>query len=267
MILNYGTLMSPVPVTLSVGTIRKPTLLDISHLTFDTFNEYEIFLKMTPRFFYTNIIKDDEKKKEWINLSEDERDDMTIYDLIVINEKLRELYLDILSFFFIEKLVYVNGLIIVYNPKVEEVEKLKQEDIVGIITKETFMQVLEVIQQICYIYEYKEKKEDLKFKNKLAQKLYARMLKAKEEDDKRKEVNLNFTLPNIISSVCSNHGSLNYSNIWGLTVFQLMDSFDRIRDGKMYEISSVRLSVWGDEKNQFDAELWYKNNFDKKNKH
>ena len=28
-------------------------------------------------------------------------------------------------------------------------------------------------------------------------------------------------------------------------------------------MNTVRVAVWGDDKNQFDPSLWYKNNFDK----
>ncbi len=87
--------------------------------------------------------------------------------------------------------------------------------------------------------------------------------KRKKNSRRIKKFDLNYVLPNIISSVASIHPSLNFNNIWDLTIFQLYDSFYRIKSDKDYQIESTHVSVWGDEKNIFDSTLWHRNNYDK----
>ena len=134
----------------------------------------------------------------------------------------------------------------------------------GVISKDTFQQVIGILQQICCIYDDEEMPSESEFKNKLAQKMFEKMLQAKKKQNKKKRVDKNLTLPNIISSVSSKHNTLNIINIWDLTVFQLLDSFNRISNDCAYDISALRVAVWGDEKKTFDSSLWHKNNYDKK---
>jgi hypothetical protein len=106
---------------------------------------------------------------------------------------------------------------------------------------------------------------DSMFKNAKAKALYARMNKQQKQEKESKEFDPNYALPNIISAVAARHPSINYSNIWELTVYQLLDSFERLRAGAIYEIDKTRASVWGDENNVFHLDTWFKNEYDKKN--
>lgn len=90
------------------------------------------------------------------------------------------------------------------------------------------------------------------------------MLKAKKKAQENKKADINLSIPNIISSVSNMHPSINYLNIWDLTIFQLLDAFNRLQANVMYNIDCTRVSVWGDEKKTFDVSLWYKNNYDNK---
>lgn len=91
------------------------------------------------------------------------------------------------------------------------------------------------------------------------------MLKAKEKENKRKAQKdfYNMSLPNIISATAAKNPGLNIINIWDATLFQLYDQFEKAQNDDAHYMNSVRVAVWGDEKNQFDPSLWYKNNFDK----
>lgn len=139
-----------------------------------------------------------------------------------------------------------------------------QEDIRGVISENIFLQVLNAIQQVCCIDDKDENVEEKKFKNSLAKKLYEKMLKAEKAKKEEKKFDVNFTLPNIISSVSNRHPTVSPINVWELTIFQLYDSFNRMQVNSMFDIDSTRVSVWGDEKKTFDAALWYKNEYDKK---
>lgn len=72
--LDYGTQLSPVPITLSIGTLRKPTLKEISQITFDRFSFYEFFLKLSPETYYTKLRKENDGEAFWDSLTEEEKD-------------------------------------------------------------------------------------------------------------------------------------------------------------------------------------------------
>lgn len=90
------------------------------------------------------------------------------------------------------------------------------------------------------------------------------MLKAKKKEKEEKKADKDLTIPNIISSVSNKHPSYNHTNIWDITIFQLLDSFNKLRLNTIYDIQALRVSVWGDEKKTFDSTLWHKNEYDKK---
>lgn len=257
---DYGTQLNPNPILLSIGTLKKPTLNEISRLTFDKFSIYEAFLKMTPSGFITTFKEDGQKY--WDSLTEERRDSMTMYDLILEDTALQNMYVEIFDFFFIEPVIFKDGLFIILNKTIENDTDISAEDIRGAIHDKTFLQVLDVLQQICCIYEGEDKIDEMKFKNKTAKKLYEKMLKARKNE--RKKADINMSLPNIISAVSNAHPSINPINVWDLTIFQLLDSFNRLQANAIYRIDCTRVSVWGDEKNTFDIALWYKNNFDTK---
>lgn len=262
--LDYGTQLSPVPITLSIGTLRKPTLKEISQITFDRFSFYEFFLKLSPETYYTKLRKENDGEAYWCSLTEEEQDKITIYNIIEEDDKIRSTYVEIFNFFFVETVIYQEGFFILLKDEVANPEKIKREQVRGAIAKDNFPQVMSLLQQICCIYNEEESLDDMKFKNNLARKLMEKMLKAKKKEQETKKSDLNLTIPNIISSLANKHPSLNYVNIWDLTIFQLLDAFNRTQANSMYDIDSTRVSVWGDEKKTFDVSLWYKNNYDKK---
>lgn len=262
--LDYGTQLSPVPITLSIGTLRKPTLKEISQITFDRFSFYEFFLKLSPEIYYTKLRKENDGEAYWGSLTEEEQDKITIYNIIEEDDKIRSTYVEIFNFFFVETVIYQEGFFILLKDEVANPEKIKREQVRGAIAKDNFPQVMSLLQQICCIYNEEESLDDMKFKNNLARKLMEKMLKAKKKEQETKKSDLNLTIPNIISSLANKHPSLNYVNIWDLTIFQLLDAFNRTQANSMYDIDSTRVSVWGDEKKTFDVSLWYKNNYDKK---
>lgn len=231
-------------------------------MTFDKFNYYEFFLKLSPDVYYTKVMKD-EKRAFWDSMSNEERERTTIYDIILKDNALRDVYIEIFNFFFVENVVYKEGLFILTREKEDDLRKF-EDNICGVITSETFPQVVNLMQQICCIYDEEESLDDMKFKNNLARKLAEKMMKAKQNMRESKKLDLDLTIPNIISSISNMHPSLNYVNIWDLTIFQLLDAFNRMQGNLVYEINSARVSVWGDEKKTFDFSLWYKNNYDKK---
>lgn len=261
--LEYGTILCPEPITLSVGTLRSPTLREIGRLSFEQFGYYEFLLKMTPETFYT-IIRGDDGKAFWDSLTSEEKRDIALYDIIEEDEKLAEMYAEVFDFFFVEPVVFKEGYFILLKEDIEDKNAVDPDNIRGVIARETLPQVLGLIQQICCIHDDKKEEEEAeepKFKNELARQLYEKMQKAKKQEVKKK-ADVNYSLPNIVSAVSNKHPSISPITVWDLTIFQLLDAFNRLQINTVYEIDSTRVSVWGDEKKTFNPSLWYKNEYD-----
>ncbi len=160
--LDYGTQLSPCPITLSIGTIKKPTLKDIATISFEKFNFLEVFTKMTPSTYYEKVSLD---TSFWNSLSDDEKSEVGMYSVITHDEKVQNIYIDVLNFFFIEKVIYKEGFFIVLNDNADE-DKLTPEMVRGVIQEKTFSQVMDIIQQVCGIQNQEDEPiENLKFKN------------------------------------------------------------------------------------------------------
>lgn len=265
---DYGTQLSPSPIVLSIGTLIKPKLKDIAGntngMSFDKFNYFEFLVKMTPESFYTKI-KGDEGKQYWNSLSEDERNSLTLYQIVINDEQLLKTFIEIFNFFFIEKVIFKEGYFILLDTNAEKNKDITaQTEVRGVISEDIFLQVLDAIQQVCCIADKEDEIDESQFKNKLARKLYYKMQNAAKKAKKERKGDINFTLPNIISAVSNRHPTINPINVWDMTVFQLLDAFNRLQVNLMLNIDSTRVSVWGDEKKTFNAALWYKNEYDKK---
>ena len=263
--LDYGTQLSPYPIELSIGTLIKPTLREIAKISFDKFNYYEVLIKLSPEAFYKEI-KGEDGKAYWNSLSEEEQNNITLYSIVLGDEQLTESFLEVFNFFFEETVIFRDEYFILLKKGINDDSDITSEDdIRGVISENIFLQILNLIQQVCHIEDKEEDIEEVKFKNDIARKIYEKIQKAAKKQEKKKSGDINFILPNIISSVSNNHPTINPINVWDLTIFQLLDSFNRIQASFMYKIDSTRVSVWGDEKKTFDAALWYKNEYDKNN--
>lgn len=265
---DYGAINNPFPIALSIGTLLKPKLKDIVNqengMSFDKYYYFEALMKLEPETFY-NKFKGEDGKKYWDSLTDEEQDSLTLYQVVINDENLLTDYLEMLNFFFKENVLFSDGYFILVDDNIENISDISSaSDIHGAIHENTFADVLGAIQQICCISEKEKPVEEKRFKNKLAKRLFERMQKAAKEEQERKKSDINLTLPNIISAVSNKHPTVSPISVWELTVFQLLDSFDRLRVNSVFDIDSTRVSVWGDEKKTFDAALWYKNEYDRK---
>ena len=267
MTLDYFTLLSPEPIRLSVGSIKNPTLREIARLSYKRFGIYQVYLKLTPKDYYNELNR--EKLPYWESLSDEQRAAMTTWELITLEPDVVSGYLEVLNFFFLERVIFREGVFMIvdtddYKTPDDELD-INNNNLRGMLHHSLFIDVIDILQQICSMKSSKDgAKKDLKYKNEKARKLYERMLKAKEERDRieAKKNAKNYAIPNIISSVAATSNNLNIVNIWDATLFQLFDQFNKLRSNDVHYINEVRVSVWGDEKKQFDPALWYKNLFE-----
>lgn len=262
--LDYITQLNPYPIYLPIGTIIKPKLKDIAGISkgmnFDKFSLYEILLKATPEFYYTKMAGD-KGTKYWENTSEYKKSKMTIYDVIIKEDDARQMYLDLLNFFFLERVIFIDNTFVILNDKAKlDDDILSDADIKGVISPQHFPFIIDIIQQICCIAD-RDKVDEVKFKNDLARKIYMKI--HSKDKEKKEKPNIHYSLPNLISAVANKHPSINLINIWDLTIFELIDAFHRLQASTVYDIESTRVSVWGDKEKKFDVARWYKNEYDK----
>lgn len=262
--LSYWDLVNPQPISYPFGTLRKPTLSEIAQIGLNTYQAYELLIGGDLKTIFSAFLgKDGETYYD--SLSDDEKIKLTVYKAIANNQTLQLLYTSALNFFISEEVVFIDGYFILFKERPENLEEATKEQVRGVINEEMLPQVLAYIQQICCIYEREDTPIDqIKFKTRLAKKMYLEMREAKKEEERRKArmAAKEHSLANIVSAVSNMHPSLSPITIWNLTKFQLIDAFNRLRNNAMYDISWTRVAVWGDEKKQFDESLWYKNSHD-----
>lgn len=264
--LDYGTLLSFEPLPLQGGcSIISPTLKEISKIGFHTYQSYLSLMLLDLEHYFQILTKDSEYFNQYakeekeillkINsdyhlLSEAQKKNITLLDVLSFDKPMMKHIGEALSFFLNSSLDYS------YEERVFHIRKDNQEFIS--LPFYFYPSIADLILQRNGITQ-KKQKESLKFKNKLAEKLYQRSMQAEHNFNKTSNIDKNMELPNIISAVAAYHPSINIVNIWDMTVFQLYDQFQRLQNNNVYKIQSISVATWGDEKNKFDATQWFKN--------
>lgn len=244
--LSYFELLSPEPVQIAdIGGILSPTLRDISSLGYRTYQYYLTILLMDLKTYFQMA----GQEEAYESLSDEEKSQISVFDLMTAVPESCELLQDVLNFFVMENVVFSpshNGFIVQND----------MED-VGIITRDNFASVSDYI---CQRNSIKSRQvEDLsKIKNKKALSIMKKIQKGRAERDKQTKADKDMELTNIISAVANKSHSLNILNIWDITVYQLWDCFTRISNNNIYGIHAMSVAAWGDKDNHFDASSWFK---------
>lgn len=244
--LSYFELLLPDPINIqNVGGIISPKLKDISSIGINTYQYYLSVLLMDIKSYFAMI----GQPKKYETLSDEEKLKFDIFEVLTANEQSVSLLQSVLNFFIKEDVVYScqNRCFLVQ----------KDNAVIGIITKETYSQICDLICQRCYVKSNQE--EDLsKIKSKKALEIMKKLQKGRAEKAKQTKSDKNMELGNIISAVANKSQSLNILNIWDLTVFQLWDCFSRLSNNSIYNIQSMSVAAWGNKDNYFDATAWFK---------
>lgn len=265
--LDYFTLLSPDPIYINgVGSVKSPTLREISGLEnkVNTYCFYINLFLLTIKEYYDGFEKENtifsyypkelknkmlSLKKQYDEIFQDSKDEITFFNYLIHDDILRFEILNALNFFIVEDVRFdeKNLVYLIYD-------KIKTQNPIGIIHSKNYSDVVDIILQRVNI-ENKKKDENLpKVKNKIAEKLLAKMNKSelhiKNKNDEK------MSIANIISSLASHHPTLNITNIWDITIYQLYDQFSRTQLNDAYNLLSTRVSFWGDKENKFDDSLW-----------
>ena len=245
--LDYFDLISPLPLDLvGIGRIKSPKLIEIADISYYVYAQYVSYLRMTP--------------DDYIDTFKIEDSDIELYtkfDIILYDPNFRNMIKNALNFFFIENFEWFD----------EYQSFLCTEEIVrengdsellakGIINSKNYFDVLDIILQRVHITPDKTEVTDItKIKNKRGLKVYKRMQQVKRKFKKTSGGNPDLSLPNIISSVAVRSLSLNWINIWDITIYE----FERLQIIDQYDIASTQVSVWGDKEKKFKFGAWSSN--------
>ncbi|MCI9238297.1 hypothetical protein AALA13_17545 [Lachnospiraceae bacterium 50-23] len=248
--LDYFDLISPNPFPiLGVGSIKPCTLRDIAALSYRAYSTYIALLGISPQTYCTQV---QPQLNDWYQtLSEDDRTMLGMYDIAVSSPGTQVSFSILLDSFFLEN--------VRYDPE-QDAFLLTKEDgsITGRIQKNNYSLVCDIILQFNHI-DTKTNINLAKVKNKKGLARYMEMQKKKNQARTKPKTDSNLELGNIISAVCARHNSINYTNVWDMTVYQLWDTFARLRSNDVYECGKTAVSVWGDKEHKFDFNSWYKN--------
>ena len=79
-------------------------------------------------------------------------------------------------------------------------------------------------------------------------------MEIKKENRKVVKPDDKYELANIISLVCTFHPSINYTNVFDLTLNQLKDTFTQLAKSMQVNILNTNYAVWGGDK--YDKTAW-----------
>lgn len=244
--LSYFELLSPDPIQIQrVGGILSPTLRSISKIGINTYQYYLTILLMDLKTYFAMI----QQEEQFGLLSDEDKAQMNVFDLLTMDDKFAELLQNVLNFFIAENVVWSekNNAFLIYEG----------ENVIGAITKKIYPQICDLICQRNCIKSSLE--EDLsKVKSKKALEIMKKLQKGRTEKAKATKSDKNMELGNIISAVANKSQSLNIINIWELTVYQVWDCFSRLSNNSIYDIQSMSVAAWGNKDNYFDATAWFK---------
>lgn len=240
----------------SIGRVHSPKLKDICE---KGYREYQFSLSlmlMTPKDFFEGIMKYSQMKENPYDLMTDEQKrSINMFDLFMRNNESINDVKTALSFFIDGNIEYEqskNAFLI--NPIVQE-DGISAD---GVVNSDNWTDVCELCLKCAYIEAPKVYKPK-KYRDERTRKKFEEFYKKKEEFEKnkktKKKVNPDYELANIISSLATYHQSLNMSNIWDLTVYQVHDTFNRQRMKQQIDISDRNYSVWGGKDHK--ADMWF----------
>ena len=130
---------------------------------------------------------------------------------------------------------------------------------IGTIYRDIFEELRDVILQRCGINRSDTNIDMSKVKNKRALKILNKIKKAKEKLSNNTQGTDEIDLPNLISSIAAHSNSLNFTNIWDLTIYQLYEQFKKEQTKVYFDIQKISVAAYGNEKNTFKGDEWYKN--------
>lgn len=248
---DYFDMLSGEPVYCQgVGHLRSPLLHELRPTSGIGYRAYNLYLNLLS-WDKEHLLKYDQLM-QFRGASKLNRDAFNVFDVATLLGQTRELCRGVLSFFMVEDLIWdENGRrYLAVNPE-------NQQEIVGEINRDNFEEVRRLMLQFNFIGLDKDDTPAAHSTDK-SKELWEKtqdFLKEQAEAEV-KEDKPEYHLSNIISKMCAIHPSYNLLNVYGLTVFQLYDSFFQLGYMRSADLSEKIFSNHGGE--TFRFEDWLK---------
>ena len=248
---DYFDMLSGDPIYLQgVGHLRSPLLSELrptSGVGYRIYNLYISFLSWDKE----QLLKYDQLM-QYRGASKLNRDILNVFDVATLLIQTREFCRGVLSFFMVEDLVWDET-----GRRFLTMTQGETPKVIGEINRDNFEEVRQLMLQFNYIGLDKDNIPATHSTNKSkelwekSQKFLKDQVKDGAHEDKPE-----YHLSNIISKICAVHPSYNLLNIYGLTVFQLYDSFFQVGYMRSADLSEEIFSTHGG--NKFNFEDWLK---------
>lgn len=208
---------------------------------------------LTPDIYYEEIAK---TKLSWYNsLPLSKREEISTYDLICKDVSLQKTFSKIFDLFFVEDVLWdnINQIFVVYRDKDESGNVIP----IGIIHRNIFNELCDIILQRCSIDRDGTDADESEVKSKKARKTLGLIKKGRKKFHKKSKRNKSVEIPNLISSIAVKSKSINYINIWDMTVYQLYDQFKREQTGEFLDIQKTSVAAYGNKEKNYKGNEWY----------
>lgn len=240
--LDYATLISPYPFSLDrVGAIKAPTLREIwnPHVTWRTYNLFLQLLLMTPQIYCGKT-------------------DISMFDLIALNPNLQNSYEKMFDFFFEETVLWKkeNNAFLTFRKQEEQ----EGYSLAGVIHRDNFSELCDVILQRCGINRSDADTDATHVKNKRAKEILEKLQRGRQSLSKKSNPDKDMELPNLITALAAKSNSINFINIWDLTIYQFYEQFKKEQTNVYFDIQKMSVAAYGNAKNTFKGNEWYKQN-------
>lgn len=214
-------LMFGSPITIADLSIKQYTLGELVEIGMEYYQQTISFVVFEPEDFI--------KKK---TLSKEELNQISLYDLVCFIPNLNRWCTQMLNMFLGGEWQYKGQFLhfVRYN---------ESEETFDIVEKEKFTLIIEFLKKAYCISKPKKDYDSDKATSEDVLNMLAEFEEVKRQSVSKKTI----TLGSIIESVATRHGSYNFFNIWGLTVFQLMSTYYRMEHISNYE--NIMHSIYG----------------------
>ena len=245
--LNYIDHISPYGVMVrGVGRIHSPFLEDVLKIGYNQYQRVLTLFLYTPEKYFTDISVETKIENPWNQFTNEQKNEMTMFDILTTNEEARSELISGLALFISGDLEWDEKYHAVLIDK--QLDEKGNMSIGGFVDKSNYKTVVQVILQLLDISDDDMPEENPKIKSEKDRLFWERFQKKKKEFAKSKKGD-----PNMISLLCTFHQSLNYSNICRLTIGQIRDTFSQLMKAKQLNIAEMNYSVWG---GKYDPSQW-----------
>ena len=250
--ISASDMMSNRPIPCFGCTLRHPTIGAIfNEVGYNTYLSFMSVLSMTPQSIVETFAVAAGVDPPELTIEQEAQ--MSVFDILFESDYLREQLRQALSFAIYEHVVpdRNNRRFVLYQDKKTPTGTS--------IDASNYSQIKSCILQLnCLGEDEEEDISKLKFASEKARKIYEKIRAERAKARRSRKPGSsdpNMALDNLVSAVCAYSNSIDYTNVWDLTLWQFYNTFHRINFRIYLEALAVRWGAWG--KEDWDTKSWY----------